>query len=77
MLRTPNMLSTPIIEDTRDMSLEQIAEAYMRESKPPFWLWHLKRHINLLSIFLPSITDLLMRTLQVLLREIRHMLTDL
>jgi len=34
MLRTLNMLSTLIIEDTRDMSLEQIAEAY-RESLNP------------------------------------------
>ena len=34
MLRTLNMLSTLIIEDTRDMNLEQIAEAY-RESLNP------------------------------------------
>lgn len=34
MLRTLNMLSTLIIEDTRDMTLEQIAEAY-RESLNP------------------------------------------
>jgi len=34
MLRTLNMLSTLIIDDTRDMSLEQIAEAY-RESLNP------------------------------------------
>jgi len=34
MLRTLNMLSTLIIEDTRDMSLEQIAESY-RESLDP------------------------------------------
>jgi RNA polymerase sigma factor (sigma-70 family) len=34
MLKTLNMLSTLIIEDTRDMSLEQIAEAY-RESLNP------------------------------------------
>jgi RNA polymerase sigma factor (sigma-70 family) len=34
MLRTLNILSTLIIEDTRDMSLEQIAEAY-RESLNP------------------------------------------
>jgi len=34
MLRTLNMLSTLIIKDTRDMSLEQIAEAY-RESLNP------------------------------------------
>jgi RNA polymerase sigma factor (sigma-70 family) len=34
MLGTLNMLSTLIIEDTRDMSLEQIAEAY-RESLNP------------------------------------------
>jgi len=34
MLRTLNMLSTLIIEDARDMSLEQIAEAY-RESLNP------------------------------------------
>lgn len=34
MLRTLNMLSTLIIEDTRDMSLEEIAEAY-RESLNP------------------------------------------
>jgi RNA polymerase sigma factor (sigma-70 family) len=34
MLRTLNMLSTLIIEDTRNMNLEQIAEAY-RESLNP------------------------------------------
>jgi DNA-binding NarL/FixJ family response regulator len=34
MLRTLNILSTLIIEDTRDMSLEQIAEAYKESLNP-------------------------------------------